>query len=108
VLESLFYITERLMGNKSLFANGNHRKIEAEPDDCGRYDVPTPEIKSESSAPERQRCASERTRNKKSEKRKRRDELREEYDHTKLTGVARGKYAARYKAGTNLVLLCRM
>ena len=34
-----------------------------------------------------------------------RDELRAEYDLTQLKGGVRGKYAARYKAGTNLVLL---
>jgi len=33
------------------------------------------------------------------------DELRPEYDLSKLQGGVRGKYAARYKAGTNLVLL---
>jgi hypothetical protein len=39
------------------------------------------------------------------ERRKRRDELRREYDLSQLTGGIRGKYAARHKAGTNLVLL---
>lgn len=34
------------------------------------------------------------------------DELRPEYDLKKLLkGAVRGKYAARYRAGTNLVLL---
>jgi hypothetical protein len=34
------------------------------------------------------------------------DELRAEYDIGELlSGAVRGKYAARYKAGTNLVLL---
>jgi hypothetical protein len=34
------------------------------------------------------------------------DELRPEYDLTKLlNGGVRGKYAARYRAGTNVVLL---
>jgi hypothetical protein len=33
------------------------------------------------------------------------DELRPEYDFSKMTGGARGKYAERYKDGTNLVLL---
>jgi hypothetical protein len=34
------------------------------------------------------------------------DELRPEYDlHELLKGGIRGKYAARYRAGTNLVLL---
>ena len=42
---------------------------------------------------------------KKAEKRVRRDELRREYDLSKLKGGVRGKYAARYRAGTNLVLL---
>jgi uncharacterized DUF497 family protein len=43
--------------------------------------------------------------NKKPEKRKLRDELRPKYDLSKLKGGARGKYAVRYVAGTNLVLL---
>ena len=42
---------------------------------------------------------------KKTEKRGRRDELRREYDLSKLTAGVRGKYTARYRAGTNLVLL---
>jgi hypothetical protein len=42
---------------------------------------------------------------KKTEKRKPEDELRREYDLSKLKGGVRGKYAARYRAGTNLVLL---
>jgi hypothetical protein len=33
------------------------------------------------------------------------DELRREYDLSKLGGGVRGKYAARYRKGTNLVLL---
>jgi hypothetical protein len=33
------------------------------------------------------------------------DELRPEYDLSALKNRARGKYAERYKAGTNLVLL---
>ena len=34
------------------------------------------------------------------------DELRPEYDlHQLLKGAVRGKYARRYRAGTNLVLL---
>ena len=41
---------------------------------------------------------------KRTERRKLTDELRREYDLSKLKGV-RGKYAARYQAGTNLVLL---
>jgi hypothetical protein len=43
--------------------------------------------------------------NKKTEKRKVRDELRREYNLSKLKRGVRGKYAARYKVGTNLVLL---
>ena len=42
---------------------------------------------------------------KKTEKRERRDELRREYDLPKLKGGIRGKYTARYRAGTNLILL---
>ena len=42
---------------------------------------------------------------KKTEKRAQRDEMRSEYDLAKLGGGVRGKYAARYRAGTNLVLL---
>jgi hypothetical protein len=41
---------------------------------------------------------------KKNEKQKLGDELRSEYDLSKLRGV-RGKYTARYMAGTNLELL---
>lgn len=33
------------------------------------------------------------------------DELRPEYDLSELKGGVRGKYAQRYKEGTNLVLL---
>jgi hypothetical protein len=33
------------------------------------------------------------------------DELRPEYDLSKLKGRVRGKYVERYRAGTNLVLL---
>ncbi|NJM45556.1 MAG: hypothetical protein HC860_04740 [Alkalinema sp. RU_4_3] len=33
------------------------------------------------------------------------DELRPEYDFSKMTGGIRGKYVERYRAGTNLVLL---
>jgi hypothetical protein len=39
------------------------------------------------------------------ERRDRRNELRQEYDLSKLKGGVRGKYVARYKQGTNLVLL---
>ena len=42
---------------------------------------------------------------KKPEKQERRDELHREYDLSKLKGGVRGKYTARYRAGTNLVLL---
>ncbi len=42
---------------------------------------------------------------KKTEKRERRDVLRREYDLPKLKAGVRGKYLARYRAGTNLVLL---
>ena len=42
---------------------------------------------------------------KRAEKQQLRDELRREYDLSKLKGGVRGKYAARYQAGTNLVLL---
>jgi hypothetical protein len=33
------------------------------------------------------------------------DELRAEYDFSELKGRVRGKYAERYREGTNLVLL---
>jgi len=33
------------------------------------------------------------------------DELRPEYDFSKIKGGFRGKYVERYKAGTNIVLL---
>ena len=33
------------------------------------------------------------------------DELRPEYDLSNLSGAVRGKYAERYRAGTNLVHL---
>ena len=39
------------------------------------------------------------------EKQGRRDELRREYDLSNLKGGVRGKYVARFRAGTNLVLL---
>jgi hypothetical protein len=38
-------------------------------------------------------------------KRERRGRLRAEYDLSKLKGGERGKHLARYRAGTNLVLL---
>ena len=42
---------------------------------------------------------------KRTEKQEAKDKLRREYDLSKLKGGVRGKYAARYRAGTNLVLL---
>ena len=42
---------------------------------------------------------------KRSERRKLPDELRREYDLSKLKGGVRGKYATRYQVGTDLVLL---
>ena len=51
----------------------------------------------------KQRRANENSMKKKTEKRS--DELRREYDLSKLKGGVRGKYSARYRAGTNLVLL---
>lgn len=33
------------------------------------------------------------------------DELRPEYDFSKMVGGVKGKYVDRYRAGTNLVLL---
>jgi hypothetical protein len=42
---------------------------------------------------------------KKNEKAARGDELRPEYGLSELKNGVRGKYAARYRAGTNLVLL---
>jgi hypothetical protein len=42
---------------------------------------------------------------KKTEKHRLRRDLRPEYDLSHLPGGVRGKYAARYGAGTNLVLL---
>ncbi len=33
------------------------------------------------------------------------DELRPEYDFSKMAGGVRGKYVERYQSGTNLVLL---
>jgi hypothetical protein len=33
------------------------------------------------------------------------DELRPDHDFSKLKGAVRGKYAARYREGTNIVLL---
>jgi hypothetical protein len=42
---------------------------------------------------------------KKNEKREQSDNLRREYDLSKLRGGVRGKYVARYRAGTNVVML---
>ena len=42
---------------------------------------------------------------KKTEKRQRSNGLRPEYDLSQLQGGVRGKHLARYRAGTNLVLL---
>ena len=42
---------------------------------------------------------------KKAQKSEDSDDLRPEYDLSKLRGGVRGKYAERFKAGTNLVLL---
>ncbi len=42
---------------------------------------------------------------KKTGKRERRDQLRREYDLSKSKSGVRGKYVARFRAGTNLVLL---
>jgi hypothetical protein len=55
-------------------------------------------------APARRRSASENIMKKRTERRKLTDELRREYNLSKLKGV-RGMYATRYQAGTNLVLL---
>lgn len=42
---------------------------------------------------------------KKANNRKKNDDLRPEYDLSKLKGGVRGKYAKRFHQGTNLVLL---
>jgi len=42
---------------------------------------------------------------KRTEKQERRDALHREYNLSKLKGGVRGKYVARFRAGTNLVLL---
>lgn len=42
---------------------------------------------------------------KRSERSKSNGDLRDEYDLSKLKGGVRGKYVARYRKGTNLVLL---
>jgi len=38
-------------------------------------------------------------------KKVKKDEIRPEYDLSKLKGKTRGKYVERYRAGTNMVLL---
>ena len=70
----------------------------------GTYEMGVP-LRSKPGPPAERRSASENTRRRRTKKLKPRDELRREYDLSKLKGVARGKYAARYRAGTNLVLL---
>ncbi len=42
---------------------------------------------------------------KKKTKKKNPDELRDEYDFSKLPGGVKGKYAQRFRAGTNLAIL---
>ncbi len=42
---------------------------------------------------------------KKANNKKKTDELRPEYDLAKIKGGVRGKYARRFKKGTNLILL---
>lgn len=42
---------------------------------------------------------------KKANKKAKNDDLRPEYDFSKLKGGVRGKYAKRFRKGTNLVLL---
>jgi hypothetical protein len=55
--------------------------------------------------PGRRPRANENFMKKRIEKIGRSDEQRREYDLSKLQGGVRGKYLARYRAGTNLVLL---
>jgi hypothetical protein len=50
------------------------------------------------------RSENENAMKKKTEKRTKVDKLRREYDLSNLKDGARGKYSARYGAGTNLVL----
>jgi len=68
------------------------------------YPTPTVEKEFGSSAREKQRagkeCPMKKEMNTQPE-----DELRPEYDLSLLKGGVRGKYAERYRAGTNLVLL---
>jgi hypothetical protein len=42
---------------------------------------------------------------KKTDKQANRDELRAEYDLSKMQGAVRGKYAQRYKEGSNVIML---
>ena len=42
---------------------------------------------------------------KKANKKEKNDDLRSEYDFSKLKGGVRGKYAKRFQKGTNLILL---
>jgi len=60
---------------------------------------------SESLAHGKRQRASENIVKKKTEKRRQPDDLRREYDLSKLEGGVRGKYIGRYKDRTNLVLL---
>ena|SRR6266851_395333 len=69
------------------------------------WPIPTAARISGLSAPATRRCASENIMKKRTERRKPIDELRREYDLSKLEDGVRGKYATRYQAGTNLVLL---
>jgi hypothetical protein len=66
--------------------------------------IPTAARISDYQRPQKRHCASENIMKKRTERRKLTDELRREYDLSKLKGV-RGKYATRYQAGTNLVLV---
>jgi hypothetical protein len=62
-------------------------------------------IKYESSTPAKRPWVKENTMKKKAERQKAETGLRREYDFSELKGGVRGKYAARYREGTNLVLL---
>jgi hypothetical protein len=53
----------------------------------------------------KQRSANEMIMKKKAKNQKISDDLRPEYDFSALKNGVRGKYAARFSAGTNLVLL---
>lgn len=57
-----------------------------------------------SSAPERQHAARGNTMKKTSDPQPS-DELRAEYDLAAMTGLVRGKYAKRYKEGSNVIVL---